>query len=109
MICPLENVTCQCMVEGMKQNLVWKMQSQTIVQIDSDGRFTLSPTDSDIVATALSQENKILSNLSFTAQRWADDSMTVECFDDGENFMSASYAVVGKLFKANSYFYLTYA
>ena len=88
------------MVEGIKQNLVWKMQSQTIVQIDSDGRFILSPTDSDIVATVLSQENKILSNLSFTAQRWADDTMTVECLDGGENFMSTSYAVVGKLFKA---------
>ena len=92
-ICPLQNITCRCVAEGVKQTFVWKMQSQPIAQFDFNGKLIKSPSGFDIVANALSQEDKISSNLSFIVEL-KDDTMTVQCFDDGENSKSSSYAVI---------------
>ena len=94
LICPLQNVTCLCLVTGSRSGLAWKMQSQIVAQFSSSGKVVQPPADSAIEAKAQDQGNGVSSNLSFIAQS-QDETMAVECSDDGVNSISSSYTVVG--------------
>lgn len=95
-VCPLQNITSRCVVVGKEQALIWKLQSYTVAQIDSNGTITLSSNNSDIVATSEVLDNRTSSSLSFTAQLQYNIA-TIECYDDELNNLSCSYTIIGRL------------
>ena len=93
-VCPLQKIIYHCVVEGTEQTLVWKLESHTVAHVDSNGTIILSSTNSDIMATAMIQDNTISSTLSFTAQ-FQYNLLRTGCFDNGANSLNCSYAFVG--------------
>ena len=97
-VCPLQNITCQCVVEGTEPTLVWKLQSSIVAQFDSNATSFLPPTNFEIISTATAQGNEISSTMSFTAQLQYNlmNTVTMECSDNGTYPLSSSYAYTKK-------------
>ena len=100
LVCPLQSITCHCVVIGNDQLLAWKSQSQLIVQFTTNGQTVAPLTNANYTVTFKQLENdegdKLSSNLSFTALLQTHP-MTIQCLDIDENTLNFSYSIVGRL------------
>ena len=94
LVCPMQSITCQCVVMGEAQILTWTSQSQVIAQFGAFGQTLIPLTNTAYTVTVEELENEVSSNLSFTAQLYSD-LVTIQCLDFNENYFKFSYSIVG--------------
>ena len=102
LVCPLENITCQCVVTGTKVVLpaiFWFLHSEVVGQFDHLGNSLISNTDYTTTVEVL--ENSLSSNLSFPAELQSGP-LTVECVDADLNSNAKSFSIEGLLLKVLS-------
>ena len=97
LVCPLQNITCQCVAMGMGQAIIWKFHSELIASFDADGKPIV--TNTNYPATVEVLESGQSSNVSFPAEL-QPGPMTVECIDADFNSETWSYSIVGLFFKS---------
>ena len=94
LVCPLQNITCQCVVTGAVQTIRWTLHSEIIAQFDISGKALVSnpnyPATIEILETGQS------SNVSFVAELQPGLS-TIECTGFAAHFNS-SYSIIGLFF-----------
>ena len=74
--CALQTITCQCVVTGTGQQIIWKLDMEPIAQFDLLGKSVFS--NPSYPATAEVLENGLSSNVSFPAEL-KSDPVTVQC------------------------------
>ena len=94
LVCPLENITCQCVGTGMELTISWILDSKLIAQFSPEGESLFS--NASYPATAKMLENGLSSNISFLAEL-KSDPVTLECLSVGETIASNtwSYSIFG--------------
>ena len=91
LVCPLQKITCQCVVTGDFQNIFWRLQSELIASFDHLGQCALvnsncSAATVEVLASGLS------SNISFVAEL-QPGLVTIGCLDADFTSSSLSYSV----------------
>ena len=94
LVCPLQSITCQCVVKGDVLIITWKSQSQIITQLEASGHINVPVTKTNFTVTVEGSTNEMSSNLSFTAQLQSD-ATTIKCLNFNENSLNFSYSFVG--------------
>ena len=92
LVCPLQNITCQCGVTEMPLAISWFLGSEGITQFDSLGQSVSENTNYS--ATAAVVGNGLLSNLSLHADPQSSP-VTVHCEDAHGQSNTLSYSVIG--------------
>ena len=101
-LCPLQNITCQCVVAGTAQTIFWRVGSEFIVQFNQEGETVFSNTNYSTTVEVL--ENGLSSNVSLPAGL-KSDPVTVECLDANVKSSTWSYSILGLFLKfAFSYY-----
>ena len=91
LVCPLQKITCQCVVTGDLQSIFWRVQSELIASFDHLGQCALfnsncSAATVEVLASGLS------SNISFAAEL-QPGPITIECINADFTSSSLSYSV----------------
>ena len=95
LVCPLQNITCQCVVvetETFKQIVVWYLDSELIIVFNHLGSSQV--VNANYTATVDVLENGLSSNLSFPAELQSGP-LTVECVDVDFESNSRSFSIKG--------------
>ena len=95
LVCPLENITCQCVVMGTKVVLpviIWYLHAELVGQFDDLGNSLASNTDYTTTVEVL--ENGLSSSLSFPAELQSGP-LTVECVDGDAKSTTLSFSIEG--------------
>ena len=95
LVCPLENITCQCVVTGTNVLLpviIWVLHSEIVAQFDDLGNSLASKTDYTTTVEVL--ENALSSNLSFPAELQFGP-LTVACVDGDAKSTTMSFSIEG--------------
>ena len=88
-VCPLQNITCQCVVTDEYSSLRWKLRSELIAAFDHHGQCTLAETNCS-AATVEVQASGLASNISFVAEL-QPGPVTIECRGAGITSSSLSF------------------
>ena len=92
LVCPLQNITCQCVAMGTGQAIIWKLHSEVIASFETNGKPIV--TNANYPATVEVLEGGQSSNVSFPAVL-QPGPMTVECIDGDFKSETWSYSIVG--------------
>ena len=90
--CPLQNITCQCVVTGTAQTIAWRLGSKLIAQFNDVGETLIS--NANYPATFQVLANGLSSNVSLPAELKSDPD-TVECLDAMFKSSTWSYSIFG--------------
>ena len=114
LVCPLQNITCQCVVTGQPQAIFWTLHTELIAQFGNKGQSVFN--NPKYPATGKMLANGLTSNMSFSAELQTDPK-TVECRDANAQSDTWSYSINGLFFeifilpiqtiKQSSYFLVT--
>ena len=96
LVCPLQNITCQCAVTAKPLAMAWFVGSKLIVQFDRFGQVVSN--NANYNATAVVVEERLLSILSFPA-KLQSGSVTLRCEDAYGQVNTSSYSIVGAFFE----------
>ena len=99
LVCPLENITCQCVVTGTKfvlPAIIWYVHSQPVGFFDQDGFSYFSFPNYTTTVEVL--ENGLSSNLSFPAELQSGP-IIVECKDTNAQSTNRSFSIKGLFFE----------
>ena len=93
--CPLQNITCQCVVMGTAQVIIWRLGSELIALFDQEGNNLASKTNYSVTVEVL--ENGLSSNVSLPAELKSEPA-TLECLDASLKSSNWSYSILGLFF-----------
>ena len=99
LVCPLENITCQCVVTGTNlvlPFLIWYLHSEIVDQFDDLGNSQVSNTGYTTTVEVL--ENALSSNLSFPSELQSGP-LTVACVDGDAKSTTMSFSIEGLFFE----------
>ena len=91
LVCPLQKITCQCVVTGDFQVLLWKFSSEFIAVFDHLGQCYLVSTNCS-AATAEVLASGISSNISFVTEL-QPGPVIIECQDAYSTSSYLSFSV----------------
>ena len=96
LVCPLQNITCQCVVTGEFLSIRWRLRSEFIAAFDFNGQCGLMSTNCadatvEVLASGLS------SNVSFVADL-QPGPLTIEC-QESYTLASSKLFSIGMSFK----------
>ena len=94
--CALQTITCQCVVAGTVQEIIWKVGSEFIGQVNYVGETLFSNANYPTTVEVL--ENGLSSNVSIPAEL-KSDPVTVECSDFNGQSNTWSYPIFGLVFE----------
>ena len=92
LVCPSQNITCQCVVTGTAQTITWRLGLILIAQFNQEGETLIS--NANYPATFEVLENGLSSNVSLPADL-KSDPVTVECLDATFKSSTWSYSIFG--------------
>ena len=99
LVCPLQNITCQCVVTGPGQAIAWRLNSKIIASFDFLGQCTLTSTNCFFASVAvLESPQGLSSNVSFVAELQPGPT-TIECRDADAKSYTSLYSTVGVFIK----------
>ena len=77
LVCPLQNITCQCVVAEEFSSIRWRLRSELIAAFDHQGECTSLETSCS-AATVEVLASGLSSNISFVAEL-QPGPLTIEC------------------------------
>ena len=80
LVCPLQNITCQCVGTEKFTGIMWRLRSELIAAFDVFGQCTFSATNCS-AATVEVLDSGLSSNVSFVAEQLQPGPLTIECKD----------------------------
>ena len=89
-VCPLQNITCQCVVTDEYPSLRWKLGSELIAAFDLFGQCTFAETNCSAATVAVLAIG-LSSNISFVAEL-QPGPVTIECQGVGTISSSLSFS-----------------
>ena len=96
--CPLQNITCHCVVTGTAPTIFWRVGSEFIAQFNQEGETVFIKANYSIYTTVEVLENGLSSNLSLPAEL-KSDPVTVQCFDALLKSSTWWYSIFGLFFE----------
>ena len=94
LVCPLQNITCQCVVTGPVQAMAWRWNSKLIAGFDRLGQCTLTSTNCYATVEVLQSPQGLSSNVSFLAEL-QPGQIKIECRDGNGESYTLSFTTVG--------------
>ena len=91
LVCPLQNITCQCVVTDEYPTIRWKLRSESIATFNHLGQCTLPKTNCS-AATVEVLASGLSSNISFVAEL-QPGPVTIECQGAGITSSSLSFSL----------------
>ena len=98
LVCPLQTITCQCVVTGVLQSIFWEINSEIIAVVVHVGQSVIIQALYPTIATGKLVENGVSSNVSFVAELQFGP-VTIRCIDDTEQSKNSSYSIFGMFFE----------
>ena len=105
LVCPLQNITCQCVATGTKELLpaiYWYLQYELVGQINNVGKAIYYTATVNYTATVEVLENALSSNLSFRGEPQYGP-LTVLCADNSYTQRTRSFLIEGLFLEVQSF------
>ena len=98
LVCPLQNITCLCVVTGSPQVIFWRLNSKLIAYFDHQGQCGLTNNNCSATVEVLQSPQGLSSNVSFVAELQPGPT-TIECRDTDANSYTLSFSTIGMFIK----------
>ena len=80
LVCSLQNITCQCVMTGQGQVIVWSLNSELIAVFHFHGQCALKSSNRSATVEVLQSPQELLSNVSIVAEL-QPGPIAIECRD----------------------------